>query len=176
MKRIKCKKGFTIVELVIVIVVIGILASVLVPVFMGAVEKAKYSRQLQQAKNMMTEDLVFVDGDFKLLDKSNLLNLGLTYYYKSTIDIIEIDKNAEAGKYYDLNPKGGSDEHGIVTQQSINSIGDNETRKVYRITSNSVKPHGIFDITNNTYKITITEDNVEYNFMYDNNIGVWSVE
>ncbi len=176
MKRIKYKKGFTIVELVIVIVVIGILASVLVPVFMGVVEKAKYSSQLQQAKNMMTEDLVFVDGDFKLLDKSNLLKLGSTYYYKSTIDIVEIDKTAEAGNYYDLNPKEESDEHGKVTQESIKSIEDNKTKKVYMITSNSVKPHGIFDITNNTYKITITEDNVEYNFMYDNNLGVWSVE
>ena len=42
----KSKKGFTIVELVIVIAVIGILAAVLIPTFSGIVEKAKRTAAL----------------------------------------------------------------------------------------------------------------------------------
>ena len=38
---IKKKKGFTIVELVIVIAVVGILSAVLIPTFSNLIEKAK---------------------------------------------------------------------------------------------------------------------------------------
>ena len=51
------KKGFTIVELVIVIAVIAILAAVLIPTFSGVVEKAKQSAAIQAARNAYTEIL-----------------------------------------------------------------------------------------------------------------------
>ena len=40
MKNRKAKKGFTIIELVIVIAVIGILAAVLIPTFSGVIDNA----------------------------------------------------------------------------------------------------------------------------------------
>ena len=49
------KKGFTIVELVIVIAVIAILAGVLIPTFSGIVEKANKSAALQEAQNVYKE-------------------------------------------------------------------------------------------------------------------------
>ena len=49
------KKGFTIVELVIVIAVIAILAAVLIPTFSGIVDKAKDSATIQEARNLYTE-------------------------------------------------------------------------------------------------------------------------
>ena len=48
------RKGFTIVELVIVIAVIAILATVLVPTFGGIIEKAQNSKTIQEAKNIYT--------------------------------------------------------------------------------------------------------------------------
>ena len=48
------KKGFTIVELVIVIAVIGILATVLIPTFSSIVEKAQISSAQQEARNVLT--------------------------------------------------------------------------------------------------------------------------
>ena len=51
------KKGFTIVELVIVIAVIAILAAVLIPTFDNVVNKAKENKALQEAKNAYTATL-----------------------------------------------------------------------------------------------------------------------
>ena len=46
------KKGFTIVELVIVIAVIAILAAVLIPTFAGIIKKAQLSSDQQAVRNM----------------------------------------------------------------------------------------------------------------------------
>ena len=51
------KKGFTIVELVIVIAVIAILAGVLIPTFSGVVKKAQESAAIQEATNAYKEAL-----------------------------------------------------------------------------------------------------------------------
>ena len=56
------KKGFTIVELVIVIAVIAILAAVMIPTFSGVVESANESKTLQDAKNAYTQLLVTNNG------------------------------------------------------------------------------------------------------------------
>ncbi len=52
MKNLKNKKGFTIVELVIVIAVIAILAAVLIPTFGSVIEKANESKALQEGRNI----------------------------------------------------------------------------------------------------------------------------
>ena len=54
----KRSRGFTIVELVIVIAVIAILAGVLIPTFASVVRKAKESAALQDIKNEQKEQLV----------------------------------------------------------------------------------------------------------------------
>jgi len=56
MKKLN-KKGFTIVELVIVIAVIAILAAVLIPTFSGIVDKANANKALQEVKNAYTATL-----------------------------------------------------------------------------------------------------------------------
>ena len=48
------KKGFTIVELVIVIAVVAILAAVLIPTFVSVTKKANESNDVQAARNMNT--------------------------------------------------------------------------------------------------------------------------
>ena len=60
------KKGFTIVELVIVIAVIAILAAVMIPTFSGIVSKAQESAELQKVtaayKDALAQDLA--DGKY----------------------------------------------------------------------------------------------------------------
>ena len=56
------KKGFTIVELVIVIAVIAILAGVMIPTFSNAVTSANKSAALQKARSAYSEYLVTANG------------------------------------------------------------------------------------------------------------------
>ena len=74
------KKGFTIVELVIVIAVIAILAAVMIPTFSGIVDKAKNSAALQEVKNAytatITEELSTSDAaDDKISEKTTAFNV-----------------------------------------------------------------------------------------------------
>ena len=57
----KNRKGFTIVELVIVIAVIGILATVLVPTFGNVIDKANAASAQQDAKNIYAAYVAQVD-------------------------------------------------------------------------------------------------------------------
>ena len=58
------KKGFTIVELVIVIAVIAILAAVLIPTFASLVGKADESAAKQEATNQYKDLLIEYNADF----------------------------------------------------------------------------------------------------------------
>ena len=54
MKRNNQKRGFTIVDLVIVIAVIAILAAVLIPTYANLVKKANEAKAQADAKNLIT--------------------------------------------------------------------------------------------------------------------------
>jgi len=60
------RKGFTIVELVIVIAVIAILATVLVPTFGNVIDKANVAAAVQEAKNVHTQyvsEIEYAEGE-----------------------------------------------------------------------------------------------------------------
>lgn len=52
--KIKKNKGFTLVELIVVLVILAILAAILVPALLGYVDKAKSEQLIVQGKNVMT--------------------------------------------------------------------------------------------------------------------------
>ena len=54
----RLRKGFTLVELVIVIAVIAVLAAVLIPTFSDMIKKAQNSADLQEARNLYSEALI----------------------------------------------------------------------------------------------------------------------
>ncbi len=110
------KKGFTIVELVIVIAVIAILAAVMIPTFSGLVEKANESAALQAADAKFTEDLILLEGQatnyaeyFKTEDTAVVE--GKTYYTKAadaeTYTAVETPAVADIATYYEASPCAG---------------------------------------------------------------------
>lgn len=90
MKNVK-KKGFTIVELVIVVAVIAILAAVLIPTFSNVVSKANLSADQQNIKNMNTVLAVEeITDDVKSINKAREI---LMKYGFSTNDLIAKSKD-----------------------------------------------------------------------------------
>lgn len=77
----KTNKGFTLVELIIVIAVIGVLAAILIPVFSNVIEKANAKSAFSDAKNALsiyiadmsdgTGAEVVTDGSVFAVEKAN---------------------------------------------------------------------------------------------------------
>ena len=94
------KKGFTIVELVIVIAVIAILAGVLIPTFSGMVQKAQESAALQNARNRYTEYVGMHDYSDGTSPEQNLV-IEVGSEYVIVVDAKMVDKVYE-GKNKEL--------------------------------------------------------------------------
>ena len=83
------KKGFTIVELVIVIAVIAILAGVLIPTFSGIVKKAQVSSLEQEIMSAFKEALAIEitdDGTVKANDTETVGNFKFTWTTNDDFD------------------------------------------------------------------------------------------
>lgn len=84
----KNKKGFTIIELVIVIAVIAILAAVLIPTFTTVVNKSHESNAVSRAKSAYTEMIASTPGasPSSFAGKTLYVNESDGKYYSFTID------------------------------------------------------------------------------------------
>ena len=81
MKNRKAKKGFTIIELVIVIAVIGILASVLIPTFSNVIDKANLTKDMEEAKNAYTNFLVSQENNIDVASYNFCIKSGNHYFH-----------------------------------------------------------------------------------------------
>ena len=86
------RKGFTIVELVIVIAVIAILATVLVPTFGNVIEKANESKKLQTLRNEYTT--YTLQAGANLSDTIYILLDGV-YYTVTNGNVVDADTATE---------------------------------------------------------------------------------
>ena len=91
MNKKNTRKGFTIVELVIVIAVIAILATVLVPTFGGIIEKANNSKIEQTLRNEYTEYTIKAGASVQ----EKIYVLYESKYYEVTNGVPNLDSASE---------------------------------------------------------------------------------
>ena len=134
MKR-STKKGFTIVELVIVIAIIAILAAVLIPTFASLIQKANESKDTQLVKNLNTA-LAADNKEHKTMQDA--LDAAVEFGYdvgkinaSATNKEILWDSKNDVFCYYDTNTK--TPEYIPETSLKNGAVAENETYKLWKI-------------------------------------------
>ena len=134
MKR-STKKGFTIVELVIVIAIIAILAAVLIPTFASLIQKANESKDTQLVKNLNTA-LAADNKEHKTM--TDALDAAVDFGYdvgkinaSATNKEILWDSKNDVFCYYDTNTK--TPEYIPETSLKNGAVADDETYKLWKI-------------------------------------------
>ena len=132
MKR-STKKGFTIVELVIVIAIIAILAAVLIPTFASLIQKANESKDTQLVKNLNTA-LAADNKEHKTMQDA--LDAAVEFGY----DVGKINASATGNEIlWDSKNdvfcylKDGKVEYIPETSLKNGAIGEGETYKLWKI-------------------------------------------
>ena len=99
-KFLNNKKGFTLTELIVVIVIIGILAAVLIPTLTGYIKKAKYSAAEQEAISYSTAFQTWeIETAGKKQDLSSFRN------YCVELELVSLDTVEEVILYAELTSK-----------------------------------------------------------------------
>ena len=167
----KNKKGFTIVELVIVIAVIAILAAVLIPTFSTIVGKANNSSALQTTRNNLTNALnitttatlagkteqgawqtVFVVDSDKKADTTADYAFG---YTGNQLEQLTIKEGKLEGESFSANSVIFSND--MATSGSNATLSDLAKKIIENFTEKTVNTVEYIDATN-SYKITMSDD------------------
>lgn len=95
MKTLTNKKGFTLVELLVVITIIGILGAVLVPSLTSYIDKAKKSAALQEAEPLRIayETYLIDDEDYATFEEYAVALLGIG------VDQIDFNDDTNVGTF-----------------------------------------------------------------------------
>lgn len=96
MRKMKSKKGFTLIEMLIVVGIIGILVAVSIPMVNSSLEKARVATDLANERSAKSAALViYMTGDIKTTATGGLAN-------EASADEISVTSNTASKKcYYD---------------------------------------------------------------------------
>lgn len=135
-KKNSNKKGFTIVELVIVIAVIAILASVLIPTFSSVIAKANKSAAMQAARNEY--ELYLAENAEKLTGEEDFVIKSGKYFFKVTDGQFNSEAIEDIPAYYKLD----------LTTNEVKSFNAGETTLPTNVTNAYTREEDALDETN----------------------------
>ena len=125
------KKGFTIVELVIVIAVIAILSAVLIPTFGGIVDKAQNSARDQEARNALSEYIANASATELGTGINGYIKIGDYYYIVTNSNIVgeeATDTNVDGLNHLNCADADDDDDHKCdVCQDVLSNCVDSDT-------------------------------------------------
>lgn len=93
-KELKKRNGFTLVELIVVIAIIGILSAVLIPSISGYIERARESAAMQEVNIIATTTYQSWVIDMEDQHPGENLNLFDFYAYANDLELIKISAGA----------------------------------------------------------------------------------
>lgn len=160
------KKGFTIVELVIVIAVIAILAAVLIPNLSRLVTKADKSAAMQEAKAAMDNDLINAEGALENMVKFSENNK--QYYVVTEFSTAPSFENGKT--YFATYTKTDGTATTTKVSTAVSDAKEGTTVTYYEVSAFN----GFFTVTNQTtgegkYEITCKD----FKCTFEN--GEWTV-
>jgi len=131
----KSRKGFTLIELMIVVVIVGILAAIIIPLLLSRVEKAKYSEGKAIAGQIATAVRAYVaeEGDSDTLSDTpdieddlgfKLNELDGKYFFQDEMDVdsVAVSTNGQVSYVITLTPntRSGLDDNLVLTCNAAN--------------------------------------------------------
>lgn len=180
----KLKKGFTIVELVIVIAVIAILAAVLIPTFSSITNSARESAALQEAKSgsetilalttgTLPENSAFLVADDEESDTNDYTFVFAGQKIQNVNAVSDFDSVLNKCKRNDVMTSGSATE-GYIVYVSTKALNVNEEEQVIagkinqyvanRILSAIGVTATVTDGTDNNYTVSASRDYAMWNF------------
>lgn len=191
----KLKKGFTIVELVIVIAVIAILAAVLIPTFSSITNSARESAALQEAKSgsetilalttgTLPENSAFLVADDEESDTNDYTFVFAGQKIQNVNAVEEFSDVLTMCKRNDVMTSGSATE-GYIVYVSTKALDVNEEEQVIagkinqhvanRILSAIGVTATVTDGTDNNYTVSASRDYAMWNFTKDGNTYYFNI-
>lgn len=189
------KKGFTIVELVIVIAVIAILAAVLIPTFSSITNSARESAALQEAKSgsetilalttgTLPENSAFIVADDEESDTNDYTFVFAGQKIQNVNAVEEFSDVLTMCKRNDVMTSGSATE-GYIVYVSTKALDVNEEEQVIagkinqhvanRILSAIGVTATVTDGTDNNYTVSASRDYAMWNFTKDGNTYYFNI-
>lgn len=180
----KLKKGFTIVELVIVIAVIAILAAVLIPTFSSITNSARESAALQEAKSgsetilalttgTLPENSAFLVADDEESDTNDYTFVFAGQKIQNVNAVSDFDSVLNKCKRNDVMTSGSATE-GYIVYVSTKALDVNEEEQIIAGKINQHVANRILSAIGVT--ATVTDDTDDYTLSASRDYAMWNFQ